>query len=153
MKTKLFLLSAILLLTVSCVFFSSKEKHPETKNNETTNGITEKYWQLIEINGIQIENSKELNQEPYIIFKIEDNRIVGNGGCNGFSGSYELQQGNRIKISQVISTKMACLNMKIEYQLFQIFSQVDNFTVSADGNFLSLNRARMAPLARFELGR
>jgi len=32
-----------------------------------------------------------------------------------------------------------------------VFDVVDNYTVSEDGKYLSLNRARMAPLARFEV--
>jgi heat shock protein HslJ len=127
-------------------------KHSENYAlNKTTVGITERYWRLIEIRGVQIEGSSGFSQEPHIIFQTEDNRIVGNGGCNGFGGSYEIQAGNRISFSQVFSTQMACLNMEVEGQFLQILSEVDNFTVSPDGNYLSLNRARMAPLARFEV--
>ena len=113
--------------------------------------ITEKYWKLIELNGNPVVNDGTFNREPYIIFKA-DNRINGTGGCNIFNGSYELQEStNRIKMSQVISSMMACANMEIEGELLRILQSVDNYTMSADGTTLSLNKARMAPLARFEV--
>ena len=43
------------------------------------------------------------------------------------------------------------VNMETEFEMLKIFELVDNYSVSADGKFLSLNRARMAPLARFEV--
>jgi len=46
---------------------------------------------------------------------------------------------------------MACLNMEIEDELKRALEMADNYSLSSDGKFLSLNRARMAPLARFEV--
>jgi hypothetical protein len=48
------------------------------------------------------------------------------------------------------SSMMACLNMEVEEALKKALEMADNYSVSADGKYLSLNRARMAPLARFE---
>lgn len=44
---------------------------------------------------------------------------------------------------------MACPNMNIEQELFRILEMVDNY--SFNGTTLQLNKARMAPLAKFEL--
>jgi heat shock protein HslJ len=49
-----------------------------------------------------------------------------------------------------MSTLMACPDMETEQMLLGIFERVDNYSLSADGKTLSLNKARMAPLARFE---
>ena len=118
---------------------------------ETTNEITGKYWKLIELNGRKVEfREGGFSKEPHLILRAE-NQISGHGGCNGFHGIYDLQAGHRIRFSQVASTLMACLDMEVEEQFFQILTKVDNYTVTADGNYLSLNRARMAPLARFEV--
>ena len=111
-----------------------------------TNSLTEKYWKLIEINGKTVKPSEK---EAHIILKEADNRIIGNSGCNSFAGGFELQPGNRISFSKIASTRMACMDMSIEDQLFNILSTVDNFSLSE--GILSLNRARMAPLARFEV--
>ena len=115
------------------------------------NTITEKYWKLIELKGEAIKTDENNSKEPHIIFKEENNRMTGTSECNSFNGSYELLGENQIKISQVIATMMACPDMKIERELFSIFEMIDNYTLSADGKYLSLNRARMAPLARFEI--
>lgn len=111
--------------------------------------LKEKYWKLIELNGKPLNPAEQSAKEAHIILKVLDKRIIGTSGCNSFNGSYELLPGMRISLSQIASTRMACPNMTIEDQLFEVFSKVDNYTL-ADG-ILSLNRARMAPLARFKL--
>jgi heat shock protein HslJ len=115
-------------------------------------GITEKYWKLIEINGKPVVMDASVSREPHIILKAEDNRINGNGGCNTLSGTYEIDRAaNRIKFSQMASTMMACIDMEVENELKRVLESVDNYSLSADGKYLSLNRARMAPLAKFEV--
>ncbi len=47
-----------------------------------------------------------------------------------------------------MSTKMACENMDVEYGLSKALSAADNYSLQGDN--LSLNKARMAPLARFK---
>ncbi|MDR0371185.1 MAG: META domain-containing protein [Prevotellaceae bacterium] len=112
--------------------------------------LTEKYWRLTELNGKAVGNS--MRREPHIVLRIADNRITGNSGCNGFSGSYTLnEETKRISFSEMISTRMACMNMEFnEQELLDVFGITDNYSISADGNTLTLNKARMAPLAVFE---
>ena len=119
--------------------------------SQSENSITEKYWKLIEINGKPVVADESMRREAFIILKNEDRRVNGNGGCNTLNGAYEISEGNRIKFSQMASTMMACLNMEIEDGLKRALEMADNYTVSADGKYLSLNKARMAPLARFEV--
>lgn len=113
--------------------------------------ITEKYWKLIELRTNPVVMDESMNREAHIILKVEDNRLTGTGGCNFLNGSYELGEGNRIKFSEIATTQMACANMAVEDELYKVLEQVDNYTLSADGNYLSLNKGRMAPLARFEV--
>ncbi len=108
--------------------------------------ITEKQWKLIELTGKPVDASQK--SEAHFILKTENNRVTGNGGCNSFSGTYELLEGNRIRFSKMISTMMACGNMDIEYGLLKVLETADNYTIK--GDTLSLNKARMAPLAKFE---
>jgi len=44
---------------------------------------------------------------------------------------------------------MACPDQNLEKELLNVLGEADN--LSTDGEYLSLNKARMAPLARFEL--
>jgi len=43
---------------------------------------------------------------------------------------------------------IACPNMEIEFAFLGILEQVDNFSISADGKFLSLKNGKVT-LARF----
>jgi copper homeostasis protein (lipoprotein) len=104
-------------------------------------------WVLTEIMGKTIEPEDGRGPVAFILFNAEEMRVFGNGGCNSFNGAYELQDGYRIKFSKIASTLMACPDMSIEQQLFKLLETADNYTI-ADG-VLSINKARMAPLARF----
>lgn len=110
--------------------------------------ITDKYWKLIELNGQPVTASESTRKEAHIMFSTEDNRVYGNGGCNSFNGTYEMPGMNRIRFSKMASTLMACPNMEAEDQFIKVLEMVDNYTVNGDN--LSLNKAKMAPLARFE---
>jgi heat shock protein HslJ len=110
--------------------------------------LTDKYWKLVELNGQQVSSSDNI-KEPHIIFKLEENRLVGSGGCNSFHGSFELKEGSRITLSKITATRMACPDMEIEDRFLKVLETVDNYNLTE--NTLILNRARMAPLARFEL--
>jgi heat shock protein HslJ len=108
--------------------------------------LVEKNWKLIELNGKEITLS-EHSKEPYFTLSVKDSRVNGNGVCNSFNGVYTLTNGNGISISPLASTMMACEDMEIESELFRAMEMTDNYTIQLDT--LSLNRARMAPLARF----
>jgi hypothetical protein len=57
-------------------------------------------------------------------------------------------KGNRITISKMISTQMACPDMEIDTQFLKVLQIADNYYLIRDA--LVLNKARMAPLARFQ---
>jgi heat shock protein HslJ len=110
-------------------------------------GITGRHWKLVELNGQPVP---ALPREPYLILNTEGARVNGFGGCNSFSGSYELDEATlRIRFGQLASTMMACpAGMDVESAFHKVLGSVDNYSLS--GDHLTLNRARMAPLARFE---
>ena len=103
-------------------------------------------WRLVELRGEPI-NFPEGAREAFISFR-EDGSVNGSFGCNSFFGTYELEQGDRIQFSQMGSTQMMCIDMTIEDQFKEILEMADNYNLSEDK--LVLNRARMAPLARFQ---
>lgn len=109
--------------------------------------IYERYWKLVELNGKAVTTSDAQRKEPHIIFK-NDQKVIGNGGCNGFGGTFELLPLNRLKLSQVVATEMACNDMNIESEFFSVLQMVDSFTV--DGDDLTLTKAKMTPLAKFK---
>lgn len=109
--------------------------------------ILEKYWKLIELNGRPVAVDSTFRKEPHIIFK-DSNRLTGNGGCNNISGEHKIEGFNTVSISKMISTKMACPNMDLEQEFLDALQDADNFNVV--GDMLVINKARMAPLARFK---
>jgi len=114
--------------------------------------ITEKYWKLVELNGKPVVLDESFKREPFFILRTEEHRVNGNGGCNTLTGSYEIDAAaKRIKFSQMATSMMMCLNMEVENAMKKVFEVADNYSLSPDGKYLSLNRARMAPLARFEV--
>jgi heat shock protein HslJ len=100
-----------------------------------------KRWKLAELAG------KPVEANAFISIAADDNRVSGNLSCNIFSGTYELKTGNRIKFSQIAVTQKMCLKMEVEESLKEILEVVDSYSVSE--STLVLNRARMAPLAKF----
>ena len=107
--------------------------------------IVEKYWKLIELRGAPIDNKN--SKEAFIIFRAQGNRVHGNFGCNNFTGSYKLDEGNRLSFSQMAGTMMMCPDMEVEQAFSEVLRLADNYNIVGDQ--LVLNRARMAPLARF----
>lgn len=110
-------------------------------------GLKEKYWKLTELYGKPVKVDSTFMKEPHVIFKTAEDQVNGNGGCNGFGGKYELKSPNRIKVSNLISTQMACPALDVENNFTKALQAADNYYVK--GDTLILNKARMAPLARF----
>lgn len=107
-----------------------------------------KKWVLIELraNAIPLQQGAAA---AFIRFDMETSMFFGNGSCNQFFGSYELKAGDRISFGNSGATMMACPDMQTERLFLETLGQVDNYSIGA--NTLSLNKARMAPLARFAL--
>lgn len=110
-------------------------------------GITEKYWKLVELRGQPVPAS---HKDPHLILKVQDSRAHGSTGCNGFGGTYTLDEATmRISFGQIAMTQMFCAgSMETEKAFTEVLAQADNY--SLNGDHMTLNRARMAPLARFE---
>lgn len=112
-------------------------------------GVTGRYWKLVELNGQPVPT---LKREPHLVFEPEDGRVHGFGGCNAFTGSYRIEEAvSRIRFAQLASTLMSCLpaEMEVEKAFQEVLFTADNYAL--DGERLALHRARMAPLARFEV--
>jgi len=110
-------------------------------------GITGTHWKLVELLGQPVPAS---HKEPFLMLDAQDNRAHGATGCNSFSGTYTLDEATlRIRFSQIAMTQMFCEgSMETEKAFVEVLEQTDNY--SLHGDEITLNKARMAPLARFE---
>ncbi len=147
MKQSHYLILSMALLCSACGNTKMATQANETSSPMTSTSLTGNKWKLIELNGQPVADRVN-DKEPFIEFDDTDKRYTASGGCNGLGGTYAITGEGRITFSQGMSTMMACENMTIENQLKEVFGKADNFTVS--NNILSLNKARMAPLAKFQ---
>lgn len=107
------------------------------------------YWKLVEVMGKAAIHDEQ--QVPaHMLLQAEGNRVAGNSGCNSFFATYELDEAKgRIRFSKAGSTMMACSDMSMEDAFHKALAQVYNYSIGEDGR-LSLSKAKMAPLMRFE---
>lgn len=110
--------------------------------------IEDAHWVLIELMGKPVTNPGKSGKEMFLHLDSAHKRASAYAGCNNFNGDYELMEGNRIRFGQMAATMMACPDMTLEDELRQVLEMVDNYAI-LDGK-LSLSKARMAPLARFQ---
>lgn len=116
---------------------------------EVKDPITEKHWKLKTLEGKEVKMADNQERDAYFMLKIADNRITGFSGCNMFNGTYDLENGNRIRFSQIAMTMKACPDVDFnETEFLKVFELADNYTVN--GDTLMLNVGRRAPLAVFE---
>jgi heat shock protein HslJ len=130
------------------IFGACKSHKLATGGNSGDATLEETYWKLTELMGKPIGPTPADKKEVHIKLTKEGNKLEGFGGCNGFGGVYELKEGDRIKFSNIIGTMIACDVLETENQLLEILRTADNYNLK--GKQLVLNKARMAPLARFE---
>lgn len=69
--------------------------------------LTSTSWELTTVNGKPADSTNYNSGLPVANFST-DNKITGNGGCNRYNGSYNINDEGGINISQMASTKMFC---------------------------------------------
>lgn len=113
------------------------------------NEIVNKYWKLKILEGEIVQMNDNQEREQYFTLR-SDGSISGFAGCNHFSGQYELAEGNRISINDNMAISLkACPDVDVDESAFlKVFELTDNYTIN--GDTLSLNVGKRAPLAVFE---
>lgn len=140
----------ILFTFLSLLSCNSTKKSTNTAmSSANTNAeLVETYWKLTELMGEPIVMATGAKTEMHLLLKKEGNLVNGNGGCNSFRGSYTVLESNRLSFSQLVGTRMACIDMEKETTFMEVLQKADNYALQ--GKILSLNKGRMAPLAKFE---
>jgi heat shock protein HslJ len=142
----------IIISTLAFAFYftSTKDCSSQATDSAASNMDTElvgTHWKLTELNGNPVEAGQSA-AEPHIVLEIEGNRFHGNAGCNRVSGSWQVAEEGKISFSQMVATRMMCLNMAIEDQFLKVFDLTVGFSIT--DNILTLINANEVPLARFE---
>ena len=113
-----------------------------------TTPMTETYWRLTELDGRPAAPAPSSPREPHLRLQASDQRAVGATGCNSFFARYTLD-GERISMSNIGSTKMACLDAALNQQeqsFLRALTDADRATVA--GDTLTLYQGERA-VARF----
>jgi copper homeostasis protein (lipoprotein) len=107
--------------------------------------VEDKRWHLIELNGHKVEGTADTH---FLIFDSKERKAQAKVNCNIILLSYKIKNELILSFGPGATTMMACPDT-LEDEYLRVLEMVDN--LSTDGKTLSLNKARMAPLARFEL--
>ena len=135
MKNILFIIIISLLISILISCSSSKEKASAT--------ITDKNWMLKELNGTPVPVTG--TKQPFIILHKKESRVNGNAGCNNFFGSYQIN-GVQITISNVGATKMACQDMELENNFFQLLQSPLTFSINGDELIFKNNNGNVSAI-------
>lgn len=113
--------------------------------------LEDRHWTLVELLGQPVE-AAENQRVAFVFLRAEDGRVHGNASCNMFNGSYAIKTRQRIAFDRNIAmTLMGCPDLQREQQFIEVLQTADNYSLGEDDT-MTLNRARMAPLARFVEG-
>lgn len=87
-------------------------------------------WTLEFIDGEDMNSLFTVSEKmPTIEFLSQDGRISGNAGCNGYGATYKID-GSTIDVGPVMSTKMACPNLKGESLFVKMLSGKSELSVA-----------------------
>lgn len=107
-------------------------------------------WRLVELEG-QPSLAGGGAREPHLIFARDSvDRVGGATGCNSMGGRYEAD-GERIRFSDLFSTKMACVEeerMRQETRFVGALERADGYSISGDTLTLSGGGTVLAKLVK-----
>ncbi|AZB25086.1 MULTISPECIES: META domain-containing protein [Bacteroidota] len=153
MKKALIILS-LGILVIGC---NNGQKSTSAKNDSVsqpeevaqTPDLFGKEWKLIELNNAPIKIDTAFKKEPMITFNKDNNQLNGNGGCNGFGGSFKTEGNDGIEISLTGATMMSCPNLEVETKFLDILKQSKHYSLS--GNTLELKDKDQKITAKLEV--
>lgn len=113
----------------------------------STASLQETYWKLTRIADQPVIVAPN-QREPNLVFRTEQSRVTGSGGCNSLTGAYKLN-GSELIISGVAATRMACIEgMDTEAAFFKALENVRSWKIL--GQHLELYDSGGNPLVRLE---
>lgn len=95
--------------------------------SQTGSTLSYTEWQLHSISNFDMEPTAKT---VTLTFVDSNKRLGGNAGCNGYGGSYKIND-NKLQLSELVSTQMACTSgMKTENAFLRKLQEVDNYEIS-----------------------
>jgi heat shock protein HslJ len=113
----------------------------------TLSGLAGK-WTIVELNGKPFADGK-----AWMSFDVPGKRISANAGCNTMSGSVSLDgKSALLKVSELISTKMFCVNMENETTLARTLEKIESFSVGETSDtftFYGANKQKLFVIGKY----
>jgi heat shock protein HslJ len=103
----------------------------EPSNPTDQLGLEDRKWILDSVAGAAIPH---VEQEAFIVFDPVKGSAGGDTSCNAYGGDYKVN-GNKISVTQIISTMRACIEderMNIEREFLDGLRSADRYQVRAD---------------------
>lgn len=104
-------------------------------------------WALESIKGNKI-NQKEFKKNPQIEINLTDNRVLGNDGCNNFTGDINTLDSKQLKFGMLAGTKMACKNMKLTDEISKSLNEIQLYKL--DELHLTLYNSNKKELLKYK---
>lgn len=89
--------------------------------NKVNDELVGKKWHLVAFKGKDIQLEEAKAEHPFIEFS-EDETLSGFTGCNNLRGGYSLADAQKIKFSNLISTKKFCPEMATENEFLSVLT-------------------------------
>ncbi len=137
MKFSIGILAIVALMgTSSCQLMGTQKTKAPTKTTtkaptNNTNSLTAVpgEWTIYSVDGRNITG----DERPYITFDDKNHRFYGSNGCNTINGDYTID-GNKLTLSNVISTMRACPDAPFETAINLALDKVSTFAITRTGN-------------------
>lgn len=118
----------------------------QATRHAASSSMIEGEWNITDVNGSAIK----VHPSPYVGFDTRENRVYGNSGCNRISGSFDFKgKKGQIELGQMLSTMMACPDMKLEQSILQALNSAERIK-SLDKEHLALCDKNKKPLLQME---
>ena len=112
-----------------------------------TEPLENTYWKLMRLGRAPV-TAVSNQQEPHLILNSATRRANGFGGCNRYSGSYQVS-GDRLTLGQMAGTLMACAQgMETEQAFMKALGKVSRWRIA--GHDLELLDSSGGVVAEFE---
>ncbi len=153
---QVFIILALAVMATACNHTNNKNATEQIDSAalstiETTTANADLFateWKLLELDGKAIKVDTTFKKEPMLVFEKDTEKLSGNGGCNGFMGSYKLGENNGIELTLGGATMMACPNLELESQFHDALKQTKSYRI--EGNTLLLDNEAKTAIAKLE---
>ncbi|WP_375181488.1 META domain-containing protein [Chryseobacterium sp.] len=121
------------ILTVLCLSFVLNCSSAAVKNPQI-----QREWMLVSFGSYSKEELIKSNAKIDLTFPVGNGKIKTSAfmGCNKLFFTSEFKKESQLKISQIVSTEMACPNMKLESDFSRNIKTMNHYKV--EGHFLTL---------------